>query len=293
MRVYLAGTFGEYPQYQHKLESFLTFRKGRVLSEMYPRPIFLDSGAFTMFTQGESIALEEYARFIDENKAGIEFAANLDFIGAQTLTESAERTMENQKRLESLVKGGTYVLPVFHVREDVKYLEAMVKRYPFIALGAMVPESKRDLGRLLDELWGNVLTDKHGRPKVKVHGFGLTTYDYMLRYPWWSVDSTAWALQAGFGYITYLVGETKVVVHISDQSEARRYVGKHYDSMTDAERAQVDAVLASRGFTADQMRVDYKPRREFNAYTYAEQIPVVAARHDVFKKPFKGFFDER
>ena len=33
---------------------------------------------------------------------------------------------------------------------------------------------------------------KDGKPKVKVHGFGMTTRELLFRYPWASVDSTSW-----------------------------------------------------------------------------------------------------
>jgi hypothetical protein len=38
-------------------------------------------------------------------------------------------------------------------------------------------------------------------PKVKVHGFGLTSLPMMLRYPWWSVDSTSWVMTGRMGGI--------------------------------------------------------------------------------------------
>jgi hypothetical protein len=38
-------------------------------------------------------------------------------------------------------------------------------------------------------------------PRVKVHGVGMTSFDVMLRYPWYSVDSTSWIITGRTGAI--------------------------------------------------------------------------------------------
>lgn len=291
MRVFLAATDGKFPQYS-ALESYVTFMGGRSIGSLFQRPIFLDSGAYTMFTKGKSIPLKQYADFINREHKMIEFAANLDYIGAASPVEAADRTIENQRKLEELVKpSGAYIIPVYHVREPVSYLEALVKKYPFIALGGMVPESKGDLNKMLDEVWDRVLTDKHGHPKIKVHGFGMTILDLMLRYPWYSVDSTSWVIYAAFGYITWMDGPRQVVVPISPKKEMRRMLDMHYDSMAEPHRAETRKQIALRGFDIDRIREDHDERRKFNAVTYAEEIANLNPPSKTFKKPFGDLFN--
>jgi hypothetical protein len=52
----------------------------------------------------------------------------------------------------------------------------------------------------LDQLFSTFLC-KDGWPIVKVHGFGLTTLKLLLRYPWYSVDSTSWVMESRNGRI--------------------------------------------------------------------------------------------
>jgi hypothetical protein len=51
----------------------------------------------------------------------------------------------------------------------------------------------------LDRVFDKFLTNPDGTPKVKVHGFGLTTPDLLFRYPWYSVDSGTWWRVSRYG----------------------------------------------------------------------------------------------
>ena len=190
--------------------------------------VFLDSGAFSMFTKGVHVPLEDYARFIKDNGDIIEVASVLDAIG------DPQATLSNQHALEDL---GVEVLPCFHYGEPLKYLEKYMDEYDHFTLGGMVPISTPDLIKWLDDIWGNYLTDDKGFPTHKIHGFGLTSLELMKRYPWYSVDSTSWVMTSMFGSIYWDLGdgrETKI--SLSDQSPATKAMGKHYDNMSVKER---------------------------------------------------------
>lgn len=189
--------------YPHMLESY-HYMSDRILNAIRNNnnhPIFMDSGAFSAFTQGSVIDLTDYARFLKTHSDIIEVASNLDVIGRDEA--SARGTYTNQKKLEDL---GATVCPVHHVRDAdkwlVKYLE---EGYDYIFLGGMVPETTQYLRKWLDHVWGNYLTyrdgENKGKARVKVHGFGLTTLELMFRYPWYSVDSTSWVMKSQFGGI--------------------------------------------------------------------------------------------
>lgn len=275
MRIYLAGYYNgkasayaiEQGAYDWFLESYHYIQRESILDSIRrdKRSIFLDSGAFSAFTKGVEIKLEDYAAFIHKNKDIIHLAANLD-----DLHKREELTWKNQKALESM---GVKPVPVFHTREDPKWLlKYMDAGYDYIALGGMVPESKPWLMKWLDDIWGTYLTDKNGRAKIKVHGFGLTTFDLMFRYPWYSVDSTSWVLTGRFGSIYYLDRErdTPVKIFISDQSPSRKDWDRHYDSMSSIHRAKLDSEIRKRGFDPEELRSIYWKRDLFNIATFKE-----------------------
>ena len=152
--------------------------------------LFLDSGAFSAFTKGVEISIQDYIDFIKENKKYIDVYANLDVIG------DAEATLKNQRIME---KQGLSPIPCFHYGEPWKYLDLYLSEYDYIAIGGMARVSKRGLHFL--DLCFDKICDKEGTPTIKVHGFAITSLKLMLRYPWYSVDSTSWVLTGRMGDI--------------------------------------------------------------------------------------------
>lgn len=155
--------------------------------------IFLDSGAYSAYSKGVQIKIEEYAEYIKQNKKYLTAYANLDVIG------DPKKTYENQIYLE---KQGLNPIPTFHYGEPEKWLSRYLKKgHDYIALGGMVPISSSCLLHWLDHIWSTYLVDSEKMPIVKVHGFGMTILKLMFRYPWYSVDSTTWILNAAMGNV--------------------------------------------------------------------------------------------
>lgn len=152
--------------------------------------IFLDSGAYSAMTKKVEIDINEYIEFIKKYEQYIDTYSVLDVIG------SPKGTWKNQKIME---KAGLKPLPCFHYGEDTKYLKKYIENYDYISLGGMVPISTPDLKIWLDDIFSNYICDEKGLPRVKVHGFGMTVVSLMLRYPWYSVDSTSWLMTGRFG----------------------------------------------------------------------------------------------
>ena len=76
--------------------------------------LFLDSGAYSAWSKGIEINIDEYIEFVKKYKDNLTVYANLDDIN------SPEKTWENQRYMESK---GLKPLPCFHYGEDVKYLK--------------------------------------------------------------------------------------------------------------------------------------------------------------------------
>lgn len=156
-------------------------------TEPYPE-IFLDSGAFSAKTQGAAISIQDYIAFVKRNQHRITTYSVLDVIG------SAAATRENQARMED---AGLAPLPCWHTGETWDDLEFYVERYPYIAVGGMVPYL-RFPKKLMPWL---VRAFQIAKGRSVFHGFGATSWRIASMVPWYSVDSSSWAAGVRYGQV--------------------------------------------------------------------------------------------
>lgn len=217
-----------------------------------PIKIFLDSGAFSAFSQGIKIDIQEYIQFIKKYEDKLEVYSVLDVIGNPRMTYQNQITME---------KAGLKPLPCFHYGEDISWLERYMKRgYDYIALGGMVPVFNADLYPWLDHLFSGLLTDLTGMPIIKVHGFGMTSFDLMLRYPWYSVDSTTWIITGRTGGIyvpvfrdgKYDYSKAPFKITVSNRSPDSACDPDHISCMPKRTREIVMDYITSKGYGLGQ-----------------------------------------
>lgn len=238
--------------------------------------VFLDSGAFSAFTKGVEVDLPAYCDYILENQDIIEVASVLDGIG------DPYQTWKNQQEME---QRGTRPLPCFHYNEPVEYLQHYIDNYDYITLGGMVPISTPQLKFWLDEIWSKYLTHPDGSPKIKVHGFGLTTLSLMERYPWYSVDSSSWVQIAAAGnIITPKFG----IIAVSESSPSRKKLNQHVDNLPDLQRRGILDYIEEHGFELERLRTMYASRWAFNCWAYTEignNVHGGAAPHFTIQQP--------
>lgn len=165
-----------------------------ILKKVSFNKLFLDSGAYSALTQNAAIDIDKYVEFIKKNKERLTCYANLDVIG------DPEATQRNQEYLE---QQGLKPLPTFHFNSDIKYLKGLLEKYDYIALGGLVPyvTKRKILERWLDYCFSYILPHI---PKVKVHGFGLSSLWAWKKYPFYSADSTSWLQPGRYGRVTTL-----------------------------------------------------------------------------------------
>ena len=195
MKLYFALSSGEdnkqilnaHPE-AYILASYYYFNKRTRLEQLKEFNVFqtdrfiLDSGAFSAFTLNKEINIYEYIDFIKEHK--IKQYANLDAIGDPKQTNL---------NLNIMRKNGLNPKPVFHTGESLDYLDNIIE-CEYIALGGMVGHT--NLEDWLDKVF-NYIYKKNS--KIKIHGFGMTNYKLIKKYPWFSVDSTSWLAPVAFG----------------------------------------------------------------------------------------------
>jgi hypothetical protein len=240
--------------------------------------IFIDSGAFSAWTKGAEINIDEYIAFIKKYRNYISLYANLDVIG------DAEASLKNQEYMEAK---GLKPIPCFHQGEDLKYLKHYLKKYDYMALGGMVGSSTSKLVMWLDDIFQSHICNDKGLPKIKVHGFGITSLSLMLRYPWYSVDSTSWVMTGRFGGIfvpkklngKYNYGLNPYKVNISDKSGSIKEAGKHFNTYSKMEQEEILSYLKKKKYVLgvgeegqpdyiSGVSNDYKKRDEVNIHYF-------------------------
>lgn len=217
--------------------------------------VILDSGAFSAFKQKKEVNIQDYIDFILKNRHMLTFYANLDVIG------DSEKTWQNQKMMES---AGLSPLPVFHMNEDLLYLDRCMK-YEYFALGGMVAKSvSTEKKRSFLDVCFSRICDKEGLPTRKVHGFGMTVPSLIARYPFYSCDSTSWAIYGKYGIILFAkITEGRAdytkqpfTVKISTRSPSQIHADKHLSTMSESDREYLISIIEEKGFTIGASRFE-------------------------------------
>jgi len=221
--------------------------------------IMLDSGAFSAFSGGAIINLSDYISFIKTNEKFIDFYINLDVIGDQ------EACWKNQETME---KEGLNPLPVYHIQDDLSYLEKCMS-YNYFCIGGMaVGFTTEQRLVFFDRCFSIICNNPQGIPTHKVHGLGMTSLQLMLRYPWYSVDSTSWVLTGRFGSVyvpkkrngVYLYDENTWKVGVSNRSPRVKEEGRHFNSFTEMEQNHIREYFSEKGYVLGKSELHLEDR---------------------------------
>jgi len=168
--------------------------------------IILDSGAFSAWSQKVTIDLVKYADYALKWIDQVSYVVNLDVIPAEPgvnpsaaeIERSASLGYENYKYLLERGIPKEKLIHVFHQHENTKWLNKMVHedKMPYIGLSPANDMTTQQKMSFLEQCMPFV-TDSNGLPIVKFHGFAVTSFDLMKMFPWYSVDSSTWAVAGG------------------------------------------------------------------------------------------------
>lgn len=281
--VWLAGSLGEklvqclvVGDHKHHLSSFLDNDRSTMFDPGFH--FFLDSGAYSAWSKGTVVDIDEYAAFVHAHHEHLDVYVNLDSIPGRPGVQatSSEREEHAGKSWENFLylsePWGWHipgVVPVYHYGEDPKWLLNMLNYgCPYIGLGGMVGTTKAGRQAWLDHVWQTYLTHPDGSAKVQVHGFGMTAVDHIFRYPWHSVDSTSWLRVAAVGGVMvpkqrggqFVFDQSPIIVSVSDVNPGTAADGRHINSLSPNQRAVVERWLQECGQTLDGCRANYFPR---------------------------------
>lgn len=178
-------------------------------------PLFIDSGAHGLYNEYARATrqgfgnkdyswfrsqefydyIDRYAEFIKNNSDVIDFYVNVDVIGNPKLTWKSQRYLEKEHGLSPM--------PVVHFLTEKKWLKRYLDAgHDYIAIGGLGQEvTKSRYYEWADDIFEYICDPKTRVPTVKIHGFALTSHGLMVRYPWYSIDSTSWIQFGAYGSI--------------------------------------------------------------------------------------------
>lgn len=250
--------------------------------------VFLDSGAYSAFSRGAKIDIAEYCDYCNRNADIIEYASVLDIIDAKNKTEAVKGTFNNLKEME---RRGVKALPCYHQGEPEEVLEYYIANYDFITLGGLVGGgSVKSMIIWLDRIWHKYLTNDDGTPKLKVHGFGITSLPIMMRYPWYSVDSSTWVQWAANGMIM-MPEKYPGQINISNRSSFRKVKGQHYANLAPIETEAVRQEIIRLGGDPDRLTDLYYVRWAWNTFAFPHYLRLRDTEHRSFIPDYVGLFD--
>ena len=233
-------------------------RNLQALSGMKKLDVFADSGAFTAFTKGVHIDIAEYAAWIRKWEKYLTVYLNLDVIGDQAGTSA------NQAKLEAM---GLHPVPVYTFQRagcDYSILAEMIERYPYIALGGMVPF----MGRPKAIMPHIIKCFKMAGDRTVYHGLGCTSWHILKAIPFYSVDSSSWCSGGRFRAVSAF-DEKKGKWHRANWSRNSNGRNRNYASLR--------PVFKTYGYDLDEViasgQMQYKALLAIPAlsYIYAER----------------------
>ena len=168
----------------------LTYAEAKWYNAQMPRfkennfDILCDSGAFSLHNRGIDIDIFDYCDYL--KKHNLSKYIVLDKIGDHP------ETMLNQKIMEDY---GMTPIPVFHMGSPLKDLYSIVDMgYDYICLGGTVGAHRNKRIDFFNSVFDSF-------PDHKFHGLGLSDFNIIMMFPFYSVDSTTWLIAQKVGKI--------------------------------------------------------------------------------------------
>lgn len=252
--------------------------------------LFIDSGAFSAWTKGKEVNVDEYIKWINDRSDYIYLYGQVDKIPGDRLLgstpsqvkEAADLTWQNYLYMEQRMNNPDGLLYTFHVGEPYEFLEKAMeyknkkgKLIPYIALGGMVGKPMPVKRKFLDTCFK--IIQKSSNPNVKVHAFGMTSFDILSNYPITSADSTSWIMCGANGNIMTDTGLITV-------SEKQSYLKTHYSHLDKLHQKDFENSIMEFGFTLNQLSKSRDARMVFNAKYMNKKASCLKQSKNIVKK---------
>lgn len=229
---------------------------------------FIDSGAYTAYTKGISINVDEYIEYLNKYSDKTTIFAQLDTIPGRfnqpktrdDIVNAPRLSWENYLYMRNRLREPNKLIPIFHQGEDYKWLINMLEwtdengnHIPYI--GVSPATDVPGIESFLDKSFSII---KHSNnPNVKTHAFGMTQLKLLEMYPYTSADSTSWKLCAAMGSIYTPYG----TVYVSNfkQNDKNYILKQPYDA-----QKKLFEYIEQNGYTFNDVAISDIPRYILN-----------------------------
>lgn len=247
----------------------------------------LDSGAFSLFMKYAKrgaiessdfsfYSSEKFYDYLDKFVARVK--ANpyrLDWYVTVDALYNPELSYDIWKELR---QEGISPMPVVHYGEDLKWLRMYMDEVEYIGLGGMGTRqsSVEDYTKWVSGAF-KLLRGKNGKPTHRIHGFALTQYDVLCRYPWHSVDSTTcWRAASNGSFMMPGVTAKGEVDHTSRPywfpcTPGRSDNASNVWKLGETYLTTINQYLAQFGYTLEDARDNYMVRN-IVSYNYFHKL---------------------
>ena len=196
--------------------------------DFVPKNLILDSGAFSVWSNGKTVDIDSYALFCEGVKRLLPSEVNLYVVNLDVLPGKFGQRPTNEEREYSASQGfenmlyleskGLKVIHVFHQHEDFKWLDKMRNHSDYIGISPANDCSMKEKLHWLNEVFGLI------KDTIKTHGFAVTSHEQLYRYPFYSVDSSSWTAPPRFGRIPIFMDDlTMKSIQYKDKENVVKY----------------------------------------------------------------------
>ena len=243
--------------------------------------IMVDSGAFSMFTQGLKIDTQSYLDFIDEIGDDVDAFVSIDHLtDPKNIDFSlAQKTWDNYLYMRERIRPelrDKFII-VFHYGEDFKWLKNMLeyrdedgKQIKYIGLGIAIANNVKTRLDWLSKC--NAIIAESSNPDVKTHAFGVGVKSVLDHIPVTSTDATSWIRVAAFGGI--LVDNVSVPIStVREETDLKAFSG-----YPESKKKYILDKITQRGFTLEELQESTDARAKFNIMDTIEWVSAINAR---------------
>ena len=258
--------------------------------------LMIDSGAFSVFTRGVEVNIDEYCDFCLQSREEFEkLGRNVVFVSLDVIPNIAGVSNKNTKKekiddsckrgIDNLIymkKKGIQPVHVLHCYEDYELISVIAKETDYLGLSPNARPSLSLKEKFLNDAFEYI---KKNKIDIMTHGFGVGRLKFLKNYPFTSTDSTGWFRTGAFGGIKYpIMGYTDNV--FSDDIDEKEFRDVHLTKMKNSPPSVVKywrELLTRDGYDFDEVSSDYMKRHRVNV-RYSYKIEEIVNRRRLLDK---------
>lgn len=258
----------------------------------YKGKLLVDSGAFSAYTKGKKIDLDDYIAWINKVSPWVDYFIALDIIPGPGVDNYAvaEGGYRNYMYMLQNVNCPEKIWPVHHASDPDEYLYKILsteilpgKLVPYICLGGLVGTNASVLP-FLQSMEHKI--SKSCNPNVKVHALGVTSKPTMSNVNFTSCDSAAWIFCGSTGNIMTPWGNLLV----SDRAMSDP---QHLENLPEHRKKVYYDYIQSMGFTVEGVMTRYQDRMNLNIkYMYDSFTNMTHKKARFRKKVSEGVVEQ-